>query len=123
VSAWSFPFRVDARGRSALADADTHARELIEQVLFTAPGERVLRPDFGSGVHQLLFAPAGDTLAAATEASVRAALQRWLADVVEVADVAVRHDEARVTVEVAYRVLSTGRAATASISGPGGGAP
>jgi phage baseplate assembly protein W len=123
VIAWSFPFRVDARGRSALADADAHARELIEQVLFTAPGERVLRPEFGSGIHQLLFAPAGDALAAATEASVRAALQRWLADVVEVADVSVGHDEARVTVQVAYRVLATGRRATTALSGPGGAAP
>ncbi len=123
MTAWSFPFRVDPRGRSALADADAHARELIEQVLFTAPGERVLRPEFGSGVHQLLFAPAGDAVAAATEASVRAALQRWLADVVQVADVSVSHDEARVTVQVAYRVLATGRRGTAVLDGPGGAAP
>lgn len=122
MSAWSFPFRVDARGRSALADPDAHARELLEQVLFTAPGERVVRPDFGSGVHQLLFAPAGDTLAAATEASVRAAIQRWLADVIQVSDVTVQHDEARLTVDVAYRVLATGHAGNALLSGPGGAA-
>jgi hypothetical protein len=121
MSAWSFPFRVDPRGRSAVTDADAHARELVEQVLFTAPGERVMRPDFGSGVHQLLFAPAGDTLAAATEASVRASLQRWLADVIEVGDVEVDSDEGRLTVTVAYRVLATGRTASATISGPGGG--
>lgn len=106
---WSFPFRVDARGRSAVVDHDARARELIEQVLFTAPGERVVRPDFGAGVHQLLFAPAGDTLAAATEASVRSALQRWVGDVVEVDDIDVAHHESRVQVTVRYRVVATGR--------------
>lgn len=117
---WSFPFRIDPRGRSAAVDADTHARELVEQVLFTAPGERVVRPDFGSGLPQLLFAPAGDTLASATEASVTAALQRWLADVIEVREVTVDHDEARLTVTVSYRVVATGTTDRATLSGPGG---
>lgn len=123
MSSWSFPFRVDPRGRSALADPDAHAREMLEQVLFTAPGERVVRPEFGSGLRQLLFAPAGDTLAAATEASVRAALQRWLADVIEVAEVAVDHDEGRLTVHVAYRVSATGTAGQATFTGIGGDTP
>lgn len=105
---WSFPVRVDARGRSVLVGPDEHARELVNQVLFTAPGERVVRPTFGSGLDQLLFVPAGDALATATEATVRSAMARWLADVVEVRDVAVAHDEGRLTIEVAYRVLATG---------------
>lgn len=104
---WSFPFRVDARGRSAVVDHDAHARERIEQVLFTAPGERVVRPEFGAGIHQQLFAPAGDTFAAATEASVRSALQRWVGDLVEVDDVAVEHDRSLVRVTVRYHVLAT----------------
>lgn len=113
---WSFPFRVDARGRSAVVDGDTHARELVEQVLFTAPGERIVRPEFGAGLHQLLFAPAGDTLAAATEASVRSALQRWVGDVVEVGDVAVEHDDGLVRVTVGYRVLATRRSDRATFT-------
>lgn len=122
---WSFPFRVDARGRSAVVGDDVHARELIEQVLFTAPGERVLRPEFGAGVHQLLFAPAGDTLAAATESTVRSALQRWLGDVVAVDEVDVEHAGSRVQVTVRYRVLATGRDGEAAFSrdtGAGGAA-
>lgn len=123
MSHWSFPFRIDPRGRSAVVDADTHARELVEQVLFTAPGERVVRPTFGSGLQQLLFAPAGDTLAGATESGVRTALQQWLADVVEVRQVEVDHDEGRLTVTVAYRVLATGTEDRTTVATPGGNAP
>jgi len=58
-----FPFEPDARGRSRNADDATHVRDMIEQVLFTVPGERVNRPDFGCGLLQLVFAPNSDTLA------------------------------------------------------------
>ena len=57
-----FPFQPDHRGRSAEADDATHLRDMIEQVLFTVPGERVNRPDFGCGLLQLVFAPNSDTL-------------------------------------------------------------
>jgi len=53
----AFPFRLDSRGRTAGADADAHIQDLVAQVLFTAPGERVNRPAFGSGLMQLAFAP------------------------------------------------------------------
>src|SRR3954462_9424341 len=82
-----FPLRFDGRGRTAEADRDHHIRDMIEQLLFTAPGERVNRPTFGSGVLQLVFAPNSDALAAATQLSVQAALQEWLADRVVVQDV------------------------------------
>ena len=52
-----YPYRFDGRGRTAQTGADDHIRDLIEQVLFTSPGERVNRPTFGSGVLQLVFAP------------------------------------------------------------------
>ncbi len=59
-----FPFHIDGRGRTAApADSDTHLRELIEQLLFTNPGERLNRPDFGSGLLQLVFAPNSTELA------------------------------------------------------------
>ena len=72
----AFPFRIDERGRTAQVDDARHVRELIEQVLFTSPGERVNRPTFGSGILQLVFAPSSDALAATVQASVLAALQR-----------------------------------------------
>ena len=52
-----FPYHVDGTGRSATTGAADHVRDLIEQVLFTAPGERVMRPDFGSGLLALVFEP------------------------------------------------------------------
>ena len=67
-------------------------RDLIEQVLFTAPGERVNRPEFGCGLKQLVFAPASDALAAATEQLVHGALIRWLDPVISVEKVAVDGD-------------------------------
>ena len=102
-----FPWHVDGRGRTALTDEADHVRDLIEQVLFTAPGERVNRPDFGSGLLQLVFAPASDALGGAVEASVQAALQRWLADRVSVEAVEVVTEESTLSVTVRYVVRRT----------------
>ncbi len=99
----SAPFRFDRTGRTAApADHAAHVRQLIELVLFTAPGERVMRPDFGTGVHQLVFAPASDEMAAATQHLVRGALQRWLGDWIEVQDVQVGGEESTLRVTVRY---------------------
>jgi len=62
-----YPYHFDSRGRTATADYADHVRDLIEQVLFTSPGERVNRPNFGCGLRQLIFAPASDELATATQ--------------------------------------------------------
>ena len=102
-----FPFRCDARGRSAATDDEKHVRDLIEQVLFTAPGERVNRPSFGSGLMQLVFAPNSDALAAATQVTVQGALQQWLGDLVQVEAVDVRHDEAMLHITVQYLMPRT----------------
>jgi phage baseplate assembly protein W len=102
-----FPFRSNSRGRTADADDDKHVRNLIEQVLFTAPGERVNRPSFGSGLMQLVFAPNSDALAAATQVTVQGALQQWLGDLVQIETVDVRHDDAMLNVTVQYLLLRT----------------
>lgn len=118
------PFHFDARGRTAEpGDArasggdpaarrsthrdDAHVRDLIEQVLFTAPGERVNRPDFGTGLLQLLFAPNSDTLASATQLLVRGALQQWLGEIIQVEDVRVEAEDAILRVTVEYVVTRT----------------
>jgi hypothetical protein len=80
----SYPYQIDSRGHTAPATADDHIRHMIEQVLFTDPGERVNRPDFGAGVRQLLFAPVNDEMAAAAEFLIRGALQQWLGDLIQV---------------------------------------
>lgn len=97
-----FPFHPDHRGRSAEADDDAHLRDMIEQVLFTVPGERVNRPDFGCGLLQLVFAPNSDTLAAALQMTVHSALQQWLGERMVVEAVDIDHDDAVLTVEVQY---------------------
>ena len=79
-----YPFHTDGRGRTAETDEDDHIRDLIHQVLFTNPGERVNRPDFGCGLKQLVFMPNSDVLATATQMLVQGALQRWLESVIQV---------------------------------------
>jgi phage baseplate assembly protein W len=103
----SFPLHFDGRGRTAQIDDDGHIRDLIEQVLFTAPGERVNRPDFGSGLMQLVFAPNSDELAAATQFLVQGALQQFLGDLIQVDAVQVQSEDATLRVTVQYTVRRT----------------
>lgn len=79
-----YPFRISGWGRVADATEDEHIRHLIEQVLFTIPGERVNRPDFGSGIRQIVFAPNNREIAAAAQFLVQGALEQWLGDVIQV---------------------------------------
>jgi uncharacterized protein len=97
-----FPYQFDGRGRTREADEAGWIRGLIEQVLFTAPGERVMRPEFGSGLRELVFAPNSPELAATTQFLVQGALQQWLADLITVEAVAVEAVESRLSVTVQY---------------------
>jgi phage baseplate assembly protein W len=103
-----FPLHLDGRGRTATTDEDEHIRDMIMQVLFTDPGERVNRPDFGCGLKSLLFRPNSDVLAAATQTLVKGSLQRWLQNEIQVAAVDVRAEDSRLEVTVAYSVRTTG---------------
>ena len=113
----AFPFGFDRRGRTALAGDDDHVREMIEQLLFTHPGERVNRPDFGSGLLQMVFAPNSPELAAALQFTLQAALQRYLGDVIAVGSLEVSSNDATLQVNLSYTVLATGELRTASLSG------
>ena len=103
----NWPLQIDMRGRTAIAGDDDHIRQLIEQLLFTSPGERVNRPTFGGGVIQLVFAPNGDTLAAALRVTVQSALQQWLQDLVEIQDLAIESNDATLRVAVQYVNIAT----------------
>jgi phage baseplate assembly protein W len=98
------PFHFDQHGRTAQATSDDHIRDLIEQVLFTSPGERVNRPTFGTGLMQLVFAPNSDELATATQFLVQGALQQWLGDLIQVEAVQVENTESTLEVTVQYLV-------------------
>ncbi len=102
-----FPYQFDGRGRTREADEATWIRGLIEQLLFTAPGERVMRPDFGSGLRQLVFAPNSPELAATTQFLVQGALQQWLAGLITVEAVEVRAVDAALYVTVQYVIRRT----------------
>ena len=119
MSQVDFPYGVDARGRTASTSEDEHVRDLIEQVLFTAPGERVNRPTFGSGLLQLVFAPNSDALAAATQLAVQAALQEWLADRIVVQDVTVEAIDSTLTATVVYADRVTQQSQTATFTREG----
>ena len=99
-----YPYHFDARGRTAATEAGDHIRDLIEQVLFTTPGERVNRPTFGCGVLELLFAPNSDQLAATTQVVVHGALQQWLGDLIQVEHVDVESEDATLRLTITYVV-------------------
>jgi phage baseplate assembly protein W len=101
----NFPFDFDGRGRTA-DPQDDYLRQLVEQVLFTSPGERVNLPDFGSGLLQLPFAPNSPEMAAATQFSVQAALQKWLSGYLKVISVTATAQEATLYVTVTYSPLN-----------------
>ena len=103
----NFPYQFDERGRTAETDRNDHLRDLIEQVLFTAPGERVNRPSFGSGLMQLVFQPNSDELAATVQFLVQGALQQWLGDLIEVNGVQVTNEDSTIAVTVDYTVRRT----------------
>jgi len=109
-----YPFHFDSRGRTATTGDDDHIRDMIEQFLLTSPGERVNRPDFGSGLLQLVFAPNSPELAAALQFTIQAGLQRWLGDVIEVRALEVTSEDATVRVNLQYVVKRTGERRTAT---------
>jgi Bacteriophage baseplate protein W len=109
-----YPYHFDGRQRTAEAKPEAHVRQLIEQLLFTQPGERVNRPDFGSGVMQLVFAAASPEVAATAEFLIRGCLQQFLADRIAVSNVSVVAVEARLEITIDYIILATGEVATAT---------
>ena len=111
-----YPYHLDDRLRTATSEDNAYIRDLIEQVLFTSPGERVNRPSFGSGLLQLVFAPNSDALAGATQMTVQAALQQWLAEYIRVEAVDVQNTDSRLEVRVEYVVLRSQRREVADFS-------
>jgi len=117
-----FPYRFDDRGRTATTTRDDYIRDLIEQLLFTRPGERVMRPDLGSGLLALVFEPNSSTLAATTQMLVQSALHQYLAHLIAVHAVEVTNDDAALRVAVHYTVLLDRTTHVADFVVPGGAA-
>lgn len=114
----AFPYHLDPSGRSATAGTDAHARQMLEQLLFTSPGERVNRPDFGCGLLDLVFGPNPPQLATGLTAVITAAIQQWLVDVVDLTGLLVDAEDSTLAIDISYTVRTTGKAGTASFAVP-----
>lgn len=112
----AFPFHFDSRGQTAAANDNDHILQMIEQLIFTNPGERVNRPDFGSGLMQLIFAPNSPELAATVQFTLQAELQHWLGDVIDLQDLEVHALDSTLTVDLKYVVRKTGQQQTAALT-------
>lgn len=116
-----FPFDLDGSGRVARTDPDDHVRDMIYQLLFTSPGERVNLPDFGCGLLQMVFRPNSEALAAATQLLIQGALQQWLGDVIAVQQLDVHNNEERLEIHLVYVRRDTGQRVQAQFVSPRGG--
>ena len=108
-----FPFHFYGRGRTASTDDNDHIRDMLEQLIFTSPGERVNRPDFGSGILQLVFAPNSPELAATLQFTMQAAIQRWLGDLIDLKNLDVQCVDSTLTIDIQYVVRRTNQTETA----------
>jgi uncharacterized protein len=122
MSHLDFPYHIDGHGRTAVTDDADHVRDLIEQVLFTSPGERVMRPDFGSGLLAMVFEPNSTALAATTQMLVQGALQQYLGELIAVQAAEVEAVDSTFRVNVRYALLRDGSVRLESFAAPGVGA-
>jgi phage baseplate assembly protein W len=111
-----FPYGFSANGWTAQTDLATHVADMIEQLLLTAPGERVNRPTFGTGTGQLVFAGISDSLAAAQQQIIQASLQQWLSDLIKVQAVTVSSEDSTLNIVVQYIILQTQQQQTQQVS-------
>ena len=112
----AYPFRIANDGLAADASQKDHVEQLIEELLFTMPGERVNRPDFGTPIDQLVFRSASDELATAAQFMIQGALQQWLGEIIQVQAVQVTTDESTLTVTIQYVIRETQQAQIAQFS-------
>jgi len=103
----AFAYNFVATGHTAQTDLVTHIGDMIAQILFTSPGERVNRPTFGSGTAQLVFTPNSEVLAGVQQQAIQAGLQQWLSDLIRVQSVTVTADDATLQITVVYVVIQT----------------
>lgn len=102
------PFQIGELGTPRTAGRSQAVRQQIEQLLFTLPGERVNRPEFGCGVQRLVFSGASVETAIAAEYVIRVGLTRFLADVLGVDAVRVRAQDVTLVIDILYTLKDTG---------------
>ena len=110
LHALRYPFGIDAGGGRAAeqSDYEAYVRQLIRQVLLTAPGERINRPDFGAGVRRMVFQPNSPEIATMTRTLVYQALTNWLSTVIKVEDIQVSAVDSTLLIDVRYLIIEQG---------------
>ncbi len=117
----AFPYHVGPQGTTATAaSADDHIAQMLQQLLFTRPGERVNQPTFGCGLLNLVFSPNSPEVAAALSITVSAAVQQWLGDVVQIQSVDVTSAGSQLQVMLSYVTVTTGAPSTLTLAVPVG---
>lgn len=116
----AFPYHLDKRGLTATSDLEEHIEDMLEQLLFTRPGERVNRPDFGCGLLGTVFGPNSPAIGAALEVTIGAAVQQWLGDEIQIGTLTVTSAESTIEVTISYTIRATGAVAAAAVSIPAG---
>ena len=104
ILAFQYPFAVDS-GLGQLAtqtDYAEHVEQLIKQVLFTNPGERINRPDFGCGIRRMVFAPNSQESASLAQVTIFQALEKWLSPLIKVDQVEVNAVEETLNIKIGY---------------------
>jgi uncharacterized protein len=106
---WNFPPKLDGEGQVAMVEHEENVRQAIWLILSTAPGERMMRPDFGCGIHDMAFAPNSPGTAGQVIGEVRRALVRWEPRI-DLLDVDALPDSAqpnRLLIVIKYQVRTT----------------
>ena len=108
ITAIRFPFAINDRlGRLAQEnDYEQYIKQLIRQVLFTAQGERINRPDFGAGVKRLVFAPNSPATASLAQTLIFQGLTTWLGTLIRTEDVKAEADNERLNITIVYTILA-----------------
>lgn len=104
-----YPFGIDT-GAGTLAEESKYSRhvvQLIKQVLFTNPGERINRPDFGCGIRRMVFAPNSDVNANMSQVIITQSLEKWLGTIIEVNKVEVNYIEESLYIKIVYLLSAT----------------
>ncbi|MBP6237643.1 MAG: GPW/gp25 family protein [Saprospiraceae bacterium] len=105
-------------GRTSGTDYDNHINDMVQHILFTTPGERVNRPDFGSGLYQAVFEPNSSEVAATLQFLLHGALNQWLSGIIEINDVNVNANDAVLEVKVVYTIIRNREQRVANFSQP-----
>ncbi|MES9901734.1 MAG: GPW/gp25 family protein [Sedimenticola sp.] len=113
---FNYPYRIGEDGFTSTASRDKHIRDMLEQILFTNRGERAHRPEFGSGIREMLFTENTPELAASIQHMVQGALQQWLSGEIQVLEVGVQSEANKLKVLVRYRPLNEEAEQTISLT-------